>query len=563
MLSSLNDIPVLILDCQTSGSTPATGSIIEFAWCLTTAGMWHQDSVVEPISSFMVQLPKGSEPLSPRIAKLTGITAEDLLSAGSVTRRKLKRVLKAATASEALGQKPLFAIAHFASFEKKFLDELFGKGGFPIPLVCTHQIAKKVFPSLPSKGLRGVAGFLEWPSVLGDAVDGAYLKRSSAHVDATCWVWKGLCKELASRGVVCPDTLAAWLLLKEPKGGRKREYSIESSKRLALPNKPGVYRMLNGKGHILYVGKATSLHARVNSYFRGQRGKSPRLLEMVTQIRDIDVTVTETEVEAALLENDEIKARNPPYNVALKNFDQQIFFLSRDLSKMAQEYSPELPIGPFPGADGPLLIEQLFQAIHTSTEVAVPASYLEQLVEKDILGEGLLLFLEQYGLTPHAIQSRRQLLAKGLVFLREYEKIKRAEALRAEEAVVVEEVEIEDDEEDIVEIEWTPALVAESFKKSLRHAARLYRNAKVLFRLSHGVVGWQTKSKTWRVLVLNRSKVVDRTFVDDIKSLNADNFKVASLRRDTVVFTKTDYDRLRILRTELQIMRKAGYDTLI
>jgi excinuclease ABC subunit C len=85
-----------------------------------------------------------------------------------------------------------------------------------------------------------------------------------------------------------------------------------------LPTRPGVYRMLDADGTILYVGKAGSLRKRVASYFRSS-GLSAKTRALVEQIAEIGITVTHTEGEALLLESNLIKQHRPRYNVLLRD----------------------------------------------------------------------------------------------------------------------------------------------------------------------------------------------------------------------------------------------------
>jgi len=84
-----------------------------------------------------------------------------------------------------------------------------------------------------------------------------------------------------------------------------------------LPDQPGVYQMKDGAGRVLYVGKAASLRARVRQYFQAGHTDSPRILHLISKIRDVEAVVCANEVEALILEATLIKRHHPWYNVRL------------------------------------------------------------------------------------------------------------------------------------------------------------------------------------------------------------------------------------------------------
>lgn len=86
-----------------------------------------------------------------------------------------------------------------------------------------------------------------------------------------------------------------------------------------LPNLPGVYQFKNDKGKVIYVGKAINLRSRIKSYFRSSSTHTPRTKALVEKINDVEIIVTDSEVEALILESNLIKSLKPRYNVSLKD----------------------------------------------------------------------------------------------------------------------------------------------------------------------------------------------------------------------------------------------------
>ncbi len=86
-----------------------------------------------------------------------------------------------------------------------------------------------------------------------------------------------------------------------------------------LPNNPGVYIMRDEAGGVLYVGKAVNLHNRVRSYFRKNVGRGPAIDKMISLIDHFEYIVTDSELEALVLENNLIKEYSPKYNTLLKD----------------------------------------------------------------------------------------------------------------------------------------------------------------------------------------------------------------------------------------------------
>ena len=140
-----------------------------------------------------------------------------------------------------------------------------------------------------------------------------------------------------------------------------------------LPKSPGVYLMHDAKDEIIYVGKAISLRNRVRQYFQSSRGKSQKILQMVSRIARFEYIVTDSELEALVLENNLIKENRPRYNTMLRDDKTYPYikatvkepypriFLTRQLKKDHARY-----FGPFSSAGA---VRDTLDLMHTAFKI--------------------------------------------------------------------------------------------------------------------------------------------------------------------------------------------------
>lgn len=115
----------------------------------------------------------------------------------------------------------------------------------------------------------------------------------------------------------------------------------ELQKRVAsAPTSPGVYRWMNAKGDVLYIGKAKNLRNRLKSYVQNEADKAlgPWKISLRNHIADFDVTITTTELEALILETNMIKENKPKYNVLMKDDKNYVYV------RVSNEAYPELSV---------------------------------------------------------------------------------------------------------------------------------------------------------------------------------------------------------------------------
>jgi DNA polymerase-3 subunit epsilon len=294
----LLDRTIVVTDTETTGLRAASDRLIEIGAIRLAHGE-------EPISFSRLIDPGVSIPY--RITRLTGITSAMVFGCPDAS-----QVMPEFDAF--LGEGVL--VAHNLSFDRGFIDaerDRLGLAPMPNDGLCTVRLARRLLPGLRSKSLDSLARFF------GIAVRGRH--RALQDVEVTVEVLRRL-MEIAERehGVASLDELMSMQTRTYARVNPFSQHILRIRRDVLpqVPESPGVYRMLDGRGRVLYVGKAKVLSRRVRSYFNAIEAHPPRIRQLVSRLRDIEWTHTPTELEALLLESRQIAELDPPVNRAQK-----------------------------------------------------------------------------------------------------------------------------------------------------------------------------------------------------------------------------------------------------
>jgi DNA polymerase-3 subunit epsilon len=300
--------------------------------------------------------------------------------------------------------------------------------------------------------------------------------------------------------------------------------------------------MLRTSGDVLYVGKATSLHDRVNSHFRKQHGVDERALEMLSQARALSFDVTATPLEAALLEADDIKRHRPPYNLALALDDRAVWFASRDLSDRSPRPSKACPLGPLVSVE---TLDQ-FGALARADRAALGSGRWGPDAATFHAGYERLCAahpeLSRLDLSPYA-----RLLRLGARLWREGRRNR----------------DVDDDQDGAMSdrrvTAWTPELVHVSLEWIALRAALAHRRAIWLTRLVDASVVWREPGAARaRLMVIERGEIVLSADADSEGPPPIPPGYERPVRARRELFTLACFDRLRVLNTELKRLVAAG-----
>ncbi|UCF93018.1 MAG: GIY-YIG nuclease family protein [Desulfobacterales bacterium] len=563
MQPSLADLEILAVDCQATGAHSARGHLLEIGWARARA-LDLENFAEFPVEAHLCQLTAEAEIPRP-VSRLTGIAPDDL-TAGKSYRdvwARLSRVAREVADANQAVRCP--TVIHFARFEAPFLRQLHElhapREAFPFTLICTHEIAQRLLPDLPRRGIRALAGYF------GHSLP--EYRRSGPHARATVLIWQQMVKRLKTTcGVHRLDQLFEWLGgMTPPSRSKDRKYPLHPSLRLNLPDAPGVYRMSRSNGDLLYIGKAGSLKRRVNSYFRGRGPQGEHTLEMLTQVRQLNVTQTGSAFEAALLESDEIKRYAPLYNVALRAGHRKIGFCSKDFQRYAFPADDQYCLGPLPseklwqslrglavwlskGTQGLLRRED---ACRSHTLLGLPPEYAPAAA---CMVQGLAVFRQRHRLQLRHRSPLRVLTRLGAQLWREP-----PDPIAQDESARKGEDDLEEKRIPEAAPHWTPENVAQRVENLIRHSAHMIRRARWLCLLSEASILWETPASAdgRRILmIIAGGAVVHRQDWAIGKEPPVPPGHAQTFRSRRKTFDLMTYDRLRIATTELRRLVSEG-----
>jgi DNA polymerase-3 subunit epsilon len=279
----------VVVDLETTGLGVSPQGIIEIGAARVTGGR-----VVEEFQ----QLVNPETRVPPFITGLTGI--DDAMLADQPRIAAVWPRFAAFVGDDVL-------VAHNATFDLGFLNAaamLYGGGALSNAHLCTLKLARRLLPELRRRGIDALAAHFGIPQ--------SDRHRALGDVRITVEILFQLLEHLAARGIVRLDQ--ALDLQHHARDGRRFVCRLPRATVERLPAAPGIYRLFDGDGRLLYIGKAKSLRERVGNYLSNAAGHSNKTLDLIRHAHDVRVEVCGSELEAALEEAAAIRREQPPYN---------------------------------------------------------------------------------------------------------------------------------------------------------------------------------------------------------------------------------------------------------
>lgn len=320
--------------------------------------------------------------------------------------------------------------------------------------------------------------------------------------------------------------------------------------------------MLRANGDLLYIGKAKSLRQRVNSYFQKSTQNPEHILEMLSQAGDLEVTLTDSAMEAAILEADQIKRYSPPYNIALRKKDRNLWFCSRDLRQFALTPDDLHRHGPLPSKQPLVSLSSIGDLIesgriatikdknHTATAVTgIPEEYAPP---RDVFQRGFQCFCQKHRRLLKNKPVWRALITIGTRRWRDNlaaaetvvsaENISRSGQTRAE---IDETADARD---------WTPESVSDAIESVIKQCAHWIRRSRWLCLLSESTLAWEANHNPEKkiIIVFHKGVILERRVVVTGQALPLSPGYKTKFRARQQNLDLVTYDRLRVVTTEMR-----------
>lgn len=290
----------VVVDLETTGHHPDEESVTEIGAVLVENG--------EVVDRFE-QLVNPNRPIPAFVTKLTGITDAMVADAPPIS-QVMGRFVEFSRGS--------VLVAHNAAFDAGLLDRQCRRIlGHPLglPTLCTVKLAQRLLPELRRTSLDSLCEHFDFQNssrhrALGDA-------------EMTALVLERLTTVLRERGATCAGELLEAQI--DPNSPRKLDINVAQSDLEGLPAGPGVYSLIGAEEDPLYISRSTNVREKVLSYYLSSDHLSDRQLAMISKTYEISVKECGSELEAAIVEADDVRIQEPPYNRSGKHMPKVQF----------------------------------------------------------------------------------------------------------------------------------------------------------------------------------------------------------------------------------------------
>lgn len=296
---SIWDTNYVVVDVETTGTSPDNGRIIEIACIIIKDG-----TIVDEFTSLV----NPHQHIPYFISQMTGITNEMVFNAPDFYEivGKLKKIFT---------EKNVVFVAHNVNFDYNFVKKSFESVGEPfpeIPKLCTLKLARRLINGTNKKNVGSLSEYL------GITIKNRH--RAFGDARATAQILIELLEIAESEhNVTTIDELLQFQ--------NKSLYSFNIAQKLLntqlltteqIPDEPGIYYFLDKNNKILYIGKAKSLKKRLQSYFTVTTSR--KILRLLRSTKKIKWKTTKTELRALIEESKEIKSHKPEFNILSKRY---------------------------------------------------------------------------------------------------------------------------------------------------------------------------------------------------------------------------------------------------